>query len=85
MEALLGLDDLYRAPLQLFYVENQSYEDIARTLEVPVGTVMSRLSRGKGLLRQRLAGRHEPSAGKVIPLEAPPASRNAQPAQRPPP
>jgi RNA polymerase sigma-70 factor (ECF subfamily) len=83
MDALLGLDDLYRAPLQLFYVENQSYEDIARTLDVPVGTVMSRLSRGKMLLRQRLAGRPEQSAGKVIPLEAPRGSRSTQPSQRP--
>lgn len=78
MAALLGLDDLYRAPLELFYVENQSYEDIARTLDIPVGTVMSRLSRGKGLLRQRLASRDEQNAGKVIPLDSQGASQNSQ-------
>jgi RNA polymerase sigma-70 factor (ECF subfamily) len=78
MEALLGLDDLYRAPLELFYVENQSYEDIARILDIPVGTVMSRLSRGKKLLRRRLASRDERNAAKVIPLDSHAATQNSQ-------
>lgn len=54
VEALERVDAVYRAPLALFYLEGLSYREIAEALEVPVGTVMSRLSRGKAQLKQAL-------------------------------
>jgi len=54
MQALMQVAEVYRAPLALFYLEDMSYQEIAETLEVPAGTVMSRLARGKLQLRQLL-------------------------------
>lgn len=57
-EILRALDRLpadYRAAVLLADVEEFSYKEIAGMLEVPVGTVMSRLSRGRKLLREQLS------------------------------
>lgn len=55
MEALSGVREAFREPLALFYLEDMSYREIADILEVPIGTVMSRLSRGKDELRGRVS------------------------------
>lgn len=54
--ALEGLADDYRDVLILNVIGDLSYRDIADELGIPLGTVMSRLSRAKSLLRERVAG-----------------------------
>ncbi|MEJ0090233.1 MAG: RNA polymerase sigma factor [Limisphaerales bacterium] len=55
--AMLGhLDEIYQAPVALFYLQDCSYNEIAAILEVPIGTVKSRLARGLGRLHQMLTG-----------------------------
>ena len=54
--ALDDLPDNFRQAVWLRDVEEFSYADIAKMLEVPIGTVMSRISRGRRLLYDRLAG-----------------------------
>jgi len=54
-EALSRLSVDFREVLLLYEIEGWSYKQIASTLKVPVGTVMSRLSRARRRLQQELA------------------------------
>lgn len=53
-EALEGLPEQYRLPVFLVYAEGLSYDEAATALDCPVGTVMSRIYRGRKLLREKL-------------------------------
>ncbi|MGH2676453.1 MAG: sigma factor-like helix-turn-helix DNA-binding protein, partial [Actinomycetota bacterium] len=53
-EALAGLPDQFRMAVLLADVEGFSYKEIAEILDVPIGTVMSRLHRGRRALERRL-------------------------------
>ena len=65
-QALNELPEGFRTPVILFYFEDMSYRDIAEQMDLPIGTVMSRLARAKTHLRDRLlpAAPH-PGAGEV--------------------
>jgi RNA polymerase sigma-70 factor (ECF subfamily) len=52
--AINELADEFKLVVMMFYFEGLSYRQIADQLHLPLGTVMSRLSRAKGHLRARL-------------------------------
>jgi RNA polymerase sigma-70 factor (ECF subfamily) len=53
-QALDELPEVFRTPIILYYFEDFSYRDIAEQMDLPLGTVMSRLARAKAHLRARL-------------------------------
>lgn len=71
LAALNQMDEIYRAPLLLFYLEDRSYREIAEILEIPDGTVMSRISRGKAILRHLLADPDRDAPAGAAPSETP--------------
>ncbi len=58
--AVAALPVVFREALVLREMQDMAYDDIARVLGIPVGTVMSRLSRARALLRQSLSHLHTP-------------------------
>ena len=66
--ALERLPAAYREVILLCDVEEMKYKEIAEVLSIPIGTVMSRIARGRKLMRQLLAGERmesSASAGKM--------------------
>jgi RNA polymerase sigma-70 factor (ECF subfamily) len=61
LEVLGQIDDGYRAPLVLYYSEDLSYKEIADVLDIPLGTVQSRIARAKAQLFQILTESNCPS------------------------
>jgi RNA polymerase sigma-70 factor (ECF subfamily) len=55
LTALARVDEVYQAPVALFYLQDCSYNEIAEILKAPLGTVKSRLARGIGQLQTLLA------------------------------
>jgi RNA polymerase sigma-70 factor, ECF subfamily len=54
LDALGRIEPAYQAAVALFYLEDHSYPEIASILNVPLGTVKSRISRGIAQLQRRL-------------------------------
>jgi RNA polymerase sigma-70 factor (ECF subfamily) len=73
--ALAALPPDFRAAVVLCDIEQLSYEEIAQTLGVKLGTVRSRISRGRAMLRSALADRApreaRDAAEAVVPAQAP--------------
>ncbi|HEB49927.1 MAG TPA: sigma-70 family RNA polymerase sigma factor [Desulfobulbus sp.] len=68
-----AMDDLpeqYRTVLLLYYMEEMRYRDIAELLEAPIGTVMSRLNRGRTYLKRVMLEylKREEAGGKIVRL-----------------
>ena len=62
-QALEKLNPKFRAAVVLRDIEDLSYEEIAAVLEISLGTVKSRILRGREALRKILEGRLEPETG----------------------
>jgi RNA polymerase sigma-70 factor, ECF subfamily len=75
-DALAAVPEVYRTAVVLVDVQGDSYEDAAATLDVPVGTVRSRLFRGRRLLQQSLL-EYAVDAGIIRPRQDPGAEVRA--------
>jgi len=65
--ALLGqVAEPYHATLALFYMEDYSYKEIADILDIPLGTVQSRISRGMAQLQQLI---RDTEPNTVVPMK----------------
>jgi RNA polymerase sigma-70 factor (ECF subfamily) len=62
-EAMTALSETCQEILDRFFARDQSYRTISSELELPSGTIASRIARCLGKLREELEGRSEPSAG----------------------
>jgi RNA polymerase sigma factor (sigma-70 family) len=58
------VDPRYRAAVSLFYLEDNSYAEIAAVLDIPVGTVKSRISRGLSQLKALMTAAEQPGRGR---------------------
>lgn len=67
-QLLAELPEKYKSALLLYYISESSYQEISETLDLPMGTVMSRLSRGKQILKKKILRTQtlRPQSSKVI-------------------
>ena len=70
LSKLARLPEDQRAVLLLVAVEDLSYADAAKVLNIPVGTVMSRLSRARERLQQEIEGTVDNTPSNVVPIRS---------------
>jgi RNA polymerase sigma-70 factor (ECF subfamily) len=73
LQALRQVTEEYKAAVALFYLQGWSYPEIAQILDIPLGTVKSRIARGIAELRNLLIGNEIPTASKtgtLVPIGA---------------
>jgi RNA polymerase sigma-70 factor (ECF subfamily) len=64
--ALAGLSPEQREVVLLIALEDMTYADVSHALGIPIGTVMSRLSRGRERLRKAMDGQPAPAGLRVV-------------------
>lgn len=64
------LPEKFKSPLILYYMEEMTYQEISEFLDIPIGTVMSRLARGKKYMKNELTRRANGSnvLKRIIPI-----------------
>ncbi len=64
------IPEKYKSSLILYYMEEMTYQEISECLDIPIGTVMSRLARGKKYMKNELIRRASGSSvlKKIIPI-----------------
>jgi len=69
-QALDVLPEKFKSPLILYYMEEMTYQEISEYLDIPIGTVMSRLARGKKYMKNELMNRANGHSvlNKIIPI-----------------
>lgn len=87
--AISSLPAEFRIVVVMFYFDEKPYKEIAEELGIPTGTVMSRLSRAKGRLRQQLLAKggapdwsREEDSSLFSVLSTPPGERSGDPSRR---
>ena len=69
IELLGELEETFRAPITLFFLQQHSYKEIAEILDIPIGTVMSRISRAKEMLKKRMTQGPSSAPKNILQLE----------------
>lgn len=69
-KVLSAIPEKFRSPLILYYMDDMTYQEIAEYLDIPIGTVMSRLARGKKHMKNELMRRTSGTSSlrKIIPM-----------------